>query len=83
MIWELFSIRDNALGAYLRPFCARARGEANRIFRNEINNNQGDMFRNADDYDLYHVGTFNDADAQFTTQTPELVVRGKDCKESG
>lgn len=83
MILIAFSIKDSALQAYLRPFFAPTRGMAHRMFQDEINNAQGDMFKHADDYDLYSVGQWDDQTGQFVLGAPELVVRGKDVKDRG
>lgn len=78
-----FSIRDNALAAFLRPFFAPTRGMAHRMFQDEINNAQGDMFKHPDDYELHEIGTWDDATGAFKNIGPELVVRGKDVKDRG
>lgn len=84
MVYHIFSIKDRAIDAFLRPFYAVHRNQAVRIFTDEINNNQSDMFKHNIDYDLYYLGTWDDQTAQTNqTTTPELIIRGQDAKERG
>lgn len=62
MKMEIFAIRDRALGAFMRPWVAQTIGQAVRMFQDECNNQQGDLYKHLADYDLYHCGTFDDQD---------------------
>lgn len=80
MIYQIVTIKDRAIDAYLRPFCVTAIGQATRIFTDEINNPQGDMFKHPMDYDLYHLGQWDDNTATFLATPPKLIVRGQDAR---
>lgn len=57
---ELFAVKDRALGAFMRPWVAQTTGQAIRIFQDEINKHGSELNAHPDDYDLWHIGTFND-----------------------
>lgn len=58
---KLYSIRDKAVEAFNQPFYARADGHALRMFIDAINDPKGDFHRHAEDYDLWMIGSFDDA----------------------
>lgn len=77
----MMAIKDRALDAYMRPFFAHSVGQAVRMFQDEINNNQGEMHKHPDDYDLYHLGLWDDKTATFAAcEAPEQVAIGKQYK---
>lgn len=79
MKFQIFAIKDHALDAYMRPWYAQTIGQAIRMFQDEINNPQGEMHKHADDYDLYHLGEWNEETAEFQNNgTPKQVARGKE-----
>lgn len=79
---QMFAIKDAALDTFLRPFAANTSQQAARLFQDEINNPQGDMFKHPDDYTLYNLGDWTDETGAFNTHSqPILILRGKDCKD--
>lgn len=84
MIIQTFSIKDRATDAFMRPFFAQAIGQAVRMFMDEVNNPQGDIFKHPDDYDLYHLGTFDDntGQLQMNPEGPKQVAIGKQFKSA-
>lgn len=77
----IVAVRDRALDAYLRPFFVNALGGAIRGFQDEINRADGEMFKHPDDYDLYHLGDWDDETGQFTSQQPKQIAIGKNLKQ--
>lgn len=78
------AIHDSAAGAYNRPFFLPSAGLAVRSFRDEVNRNAADnpMFGHPDDFTLYQLGIFDDADGTFQTPAqPVVLARAKDQKE--
>lgn len=76
---QLFAIRDSALNAYMNIWQAPTIGAANRIFNDEVNNADSAMNKHPDDYELFHLGEFDQDDG--TLKTPKLptsVARAKD-----
>lgn len=79
---QIFAIKDRAINCYLRPWPAHTAGEAIRVFGDEINNPQSAMAKHPDDYDLYHVGKFEDTTGQIDTFPggPVQLALGKQLK---
>lgn len=57
---EIFAVKDRAIDAFMTPWFAQTVGQAIRMFQDEINNQQGQMHKHQDDYDLWHIGTWTD-----------------------
>ena len=81
MVLFIVCVRDSATQAYGRPFFVNALGQALRSFSDEINNPEGgDLHRHPSDFELYHIGVYDDQLANLEpTQPPVLLARGKDC----
>lgn len=76
----MVAIKDRALDAFMRPFFAQTKGQAIRMFNDEINNQDSPMFKHPDDYDLYYLGTWDDKTGETTEQHPEQLALGKNGK---
>ena len=76
---EIVTIRDSALNCYMRPVFVRALGEAIRSFQDEVNNPQGELAKHPSDYELHHIGSYDDQTGQLIDlHTNELLARAKD-----
>lgn len=75
MILQVWCVRDKAVGAYMAPFYARSRGEALRSFM-DASADANRFAKHAPDYDLYYLGTFDDATGLFVqgADNPERVM---------
>lgn len=80
---EIFAVRDRQLDAYMQPWCAQSKGQAIRMFTDEVNNKDGQLYKHADDYDLYHIGTFEQQTGVITMQGagPQQVAIGANVQE--
>lgn len=79
MILEILSIRDRAVDAYGRPMFFPTIGAAIRAFNDEINreDKNNPYFAHPEDYDLFHLGNFEDTTGVFTTlDRPKQVAVG-------
>ena len=74
MIYEVYSVYDKAVKAYLQPFFMRSKGEAIRSFSAAVNDEKGPFSRNRDDYVLYFVGVFDDNTGLFTSGESQRVL---------
>lgn len=82
-ILHIVSVRDRAVDAYMQPFFVAAPGAAIRSFVDECNRPDSPMCAHPEDYDLYLLGTFNDANGMFVpNETPRQIAIGKDCKSN-
>lgn len=73
---HIYSIYDAAVGAYMPPFFVRAEREAIRSLESLLASPQPHAFKESPaDYQLYHLGMYDDADAQIATNdAPRLVT---------
>jgi len=76
-------IFDRAMNGFLRPFLVPSTGVAVRQFSDEVNRAAEDnnMYQHPEDFDLFHVGNFEDKDGTFSGPVT-LLVRGKDVSRS-
>lgn len=76
MIYYVVCVKDTAVGCFNRPFFCRSTGEAMRIFTDEVNRNdrENPLFAHPKDFELWHIGLFDDATANFTTPTAPHVL---------
>lgn len=75
---KIFSIRDSAVGAYLRPFYVPSKGAAIRGFTDEVNRKDSEMGAHPSDYELYEIGEFDEVGGALLGLAPVLIIRAKD-----
>lgn len=80
MILHAVAVRDSATESYNRPFFVQHPAQAVRSFSDECNNKESDMFRHAQDYELWLIGTFDDSTG-FMASNPERLARAVDLKK--
>ena len=82
-IHQVVSVFDGALQAFVRPFTVPAVGVAMRSFMDEAAKADSDVAKHPGDYELHHLGTFEDTTGVFTpvdAQVPSVcILRGLDC----
>lgn len=73
------AVKDSAVQAFNRPFYAPAIGAALRSFNDEVNRKDKDntMAQHPDDFELWHLATFDDTEGTFTPEL-RLLARAKD-----
>jgi hypothetical protein len=85
MLQVIVSVKDTAAQAFGRPVFVPAIPVAVRSFRDEVNRKDSteDLARHPDDFELYELGTFDDATGIVQVlEAPRMVARAKDLKES-
>ncbi|UOK21029.1 nonstructural protein [Chifec microvirus UA13_14] len=80
MVYKIIAVRDRAVDAFGVPVFVANLGGAIRSFGDEVkrvdpNNN---MNKHPDDYDLYHIGEYDDSTAEFSAIRPTMIAVGKD-----
>ncbi len=81
-----FSIYDEKAECFGHPFFMSAIGLATRLFTEWSNNENAPTGKNPEDFKLYEVGSWNDAQAKFETlEVPKFIGNGTDYvkKENG
>lgn len=76
---HIVAVWDRAADAFMNPFVVPSLGLAIRSFQDEINRPEGDMFKHPDDFDLYHLGLFDQDTGTFEVEKglPKQLSIGK------
>lgn len=75
----VFSVRDSAVDAFMRPFCVNARGQAIRSFQDEAMDEKSEIHKHAADYELFELGTFDEESGKMeNVDSPRSVARAVD-----
>lgn len=74
------AVKDLAIQAYGMPFYVHTKGEAIRSFSDEVNRTDGKsaVAQHPEDYELYELGTYDEATGTIEGKSPELFARAKD-----
>lgn len=75
MKYQVYSLRDVAAEVFGRPIFARARGEVLRDLTQEVNRvaDGNQLNLHPGDFDLFHLGLFDDHDGSLQFISPQLV----------
>lgn len=81
MKFMVCSVRDRAVDQYGAPFFVVGLGQAIRGFVDEVNSRKEGNQMNAhpEDFDLYHLGTFDSDSGLFECGSPRMISVGKDA----
>jgi hypothetical protein len=60
MIYEIYAIRDTKANAYLKPLFVPNEAMVTRSIKNILDDPDHDLAKNPEDYQLYHLGTYDD-----------------------
>ena len=85
MIRLVCSVRDGATGLFGQPLFVVARGQALRVFQDEVNRRpaETDLAKHPEDFELYLVAEFDEGTGRFGgLGDPELLIRAKDCLQT-
>lgn len=74
-----YSVRDEAVQAFLPPFYVRHLGEAIRSFSDAALDAQHQFYKHRSHYVLYAVGSFDDASGLFQSAEPVRVISALEC----
>lgn len=83
MKMQMVAIKDRALNAFMTPFFTQTVNQAIRMFQDEINRKESPMHAHPDDYDLWHLGEWNDdtgllvVDPDDRVELPKQLAIGK------
>lgn len=79
---KIYSIRDAKGDAYGQIIIQRTHGEAERFFKNQINEANSFYGKYPEDFDLYYIGNMDNVSGKITpTDTPQHVIKGVQLKE--
>lgn len=69
MLYSIVSVYDNGVGAFMRPWFVRSKGEGVRMFTDETNRKEGEnnaLRAHPGDYGLFFLGVFDDSNGRIT-----------------
>lgn len=78
----IFTVLDKKAEAFMRPFFARAKGEAIRSFSDEINTKDTMLNKYPADYELFYLGEYDEITAGIKALSPESLGIGIDYTAS-
>jgi len=79
-ILKIAAVRDSAIDAFGQPIFVRHVGEAIRSFTDECNRSGSPFNSHPTDYELFHIGIFDDSNGNITAIAPLSLVTGKAAK---
>lgn len=82
---QIIAVRDIQANVYGQPNFVASIGGAIRSFADEINRPAQDnvLYQHPEDFEMYHLGEFNDANAEFELlTTPVQIATGKNLKRA-
>lgn len=74
MILEIFAVYDTKVGCYLPPHFLRSVGEMLRAFEVAANDSGHQFCKHAEDYTLFHVGSWDDAKCIFILKETPIAL---------
>lgn len=77
-IMQICAVRDRAVDGFMQPFFVPAIGLALRSFSDEVNRPESPMYAHPEDYDLFHIGTYDDQKGALLPLDPRQLAIGKD-----
>lgn len=81
MISNAYSIRDNKTASYAKPFFAQNDILATRALHTAVNDPNIQLSMFPEDFDMYHVGEFDDQTGMFETCQPRFVIAAVSLKK--
>lgn len=80
---KVFTIKDSAVGTYHPPFFNNSHGEAERNFRDLVNDNKSTVSQHPEDFDLFYIGIYDSNQGKFIElePTPKHMIKAQDLKK--
>lgn len=75
MITNIYAIRDNQVEAFSQPFYSPTHGSALRAFSDHVNEKGTPANKHPSDYDLFHLGEFDDQVGTIKPIAPARIGR--------
>lgn len=76
MKFQIFTVKDLAVGAFGRPMFMQSKGQALRSFSDEVNRPADDnqMFKHPEDFSLFYLGEWDEESGYFSSGDPEFMT---------
>lgn len=80
MLKKIFTIRDQKAESFNTPFFQGTHGEAERAFRQLVNDDKSFLNTYPDDYDLYYIGQIDLNTGKIEAlDTPQHIIKAVQC----
>lgn len=81
MRYTVCVVRDSAADVYGIPMFLGSVGQAIRSFSDEVQREAADnmLYKHPEDFELYKIGEYDDAAAEFVLEPPRSLIRATDC----
>jgi hypothetical protein len=76
MLVKVFSIFDQAVGAYTQPFFMQNAQMAIRAFQANVNDPKSNMFKFPEQFTLFQIGEWQDSQGTLIPQEPKSLGNG-------
>ena len=76
MIIKVYSVYDNAAGAYLPPFTQQNDAMAIRIVQGMVNDGRSIFSQSPADFSVFYLGEYDDENGMFTQDAPPKMLAG-------
>ena len=83
MIINIYAIKDAKADAFLNPFFKPNDAMAERDFANACADENSMFARNPEDFQIYHIGEFDDESAEVKPSLVKLIASGIDYATLG
>lgn len=74
MKWRVYSVLDEGIASYARPFFCRSDREAERIFSDIVVDAEHPVGQHPGDYSLWHLGFFDDGTGDLLSEKRVFLV---------
>ena len=75
---KIYVIKDNAVEAFGQPFFVKAQGMAVRMFMDESKNQESQINKHPEDFELWSIGEFDELTGHIIQNSIERVARAID-----
>lgn len=81
MIYEIFSIHDQATKTFMPGDYVKSAEEAIRKFKHNVNNEKmGFLYSNPEHFTLYRLGKYDDESGRYDSIEPQVVIKAVQVK---
>lgn len=77
--YQICSVRDAAVGAFMQPFFAKSKQEAMRSFGDAVIDPKMEFIKHPNDYSLHFIGEWDDLGKLTVLPQSELLLEARDC----
>ena len=77
---KVCAVRDNVVEAFMQPIFVQTTAQAERMFRDQLQDDQSPMSRHPEDYTLMYLANYDDNAGMFTPLEPTRLLNGLEVR---